>query len=211
MTARRFQPYQTTMMDRYPRLFRLVRARLGDGPHLRLLSFGCAGGDEVLSLRRYFPQAAIIGQDISRRAILQARFKLWRAGLAGISLRRADSTADLASDSFDAVFAMAVFRHGKLGRQPWPPSCRPLLAFADFERAIADLARCLRPGGLLVIRYAHFRFADTMTAAGFAVVECDAAPNQAPLYGPDDRLLADSAYGQLVFLKTSPQDSLRFA
>ena len=52
-----FQPYYHTLPDRYPWLFGFAAGRIGSRPDLRILSFGCSRGDEVFSLRRYFPAA----------------------------------------------------------------------------------------------------------------------------------------------------------
>src|SRR5665213_1447179 len=71
----RFQPYNHTLWDRYPWLFRFAAARLGDVKNLCILSFGCSRGEEVFSLRNYFPAATIKGIDIDPRniACCQAR------------------------------------------------------------------------------------------------------------------------------------------
>ena len=68
-----------------------------------------------------------------------------------------------------------------------------------FERAMADLSRCLRPGGLLAIRHANFRFADTAVAADFDVVL--EAGGGSPLYDSHNRRLPDAATEACVFLK----------
>lgn len=186
-----FQPFADTRPDRYPALFALVREHVGDGDGVRLLSFGCATGDEVLSLRRVFPSAHIRGLDIAAANIARARTSDPRLDFA----IAADAGAE-PEGAYDAVFAMAVFRHGDLESRP--PSCAPLIRFATFERTIAGLARCLRPGGLLVIRHAHFRFMDTGAAAGFDPV---LTLSTQPLYGRDDRLLEGAHESDGVFRK----------
>src|SRR5882724_9636400 len=65
----RFQPYNHTLLNRYPWLFQFARESLGDTADLRVLSFGCSLGEEVFALRKYFPAAAIKGIDIDRRNI----------------------------------------------------------------------------------------------------------------------------------------------
>jgi hypothetical protein len=45
---------------------------------------------------------------------------------------------------------MAVFRHGDLGGDH-PESCSHRITFEAFEATVTDLARCLKPGGYLVI------------------------------------------------------------
>jgi hypothetical protein len=59
-----YQPYATTSDDRYPEIFRFVRERIGDNKDISILSIGCSTGEETYSLRRYFPQAKILGLDI---------------------------------------------------------------------------------------------------------------------------------------------------
>jgi hypothetical protein len=64
-----FQPYYYTLPDRYPWLFGFAATRIGSRPNLRILSFGCSRGEEVFSLRKYFPSAAVKGIDINPRNI----------------------------------------------------------------------------------------------------------------------------------------------
>src|SRR4051812_13585169 len=52
-------PY--TEEDRYPELMGLA-AKLRPGAK-RILSFGCATGEELLTLRRYFPSAELVGAE----------------------------------------------------------------------------------------------------------------------------------------------------
>jgi hypothetical protein len=69
--------------------------------------------------------------------------------------------------------------------------CDPLFHFERFDRQIADFARCLKPGGLLVLHTTNFRFCDTAVAGDFAVV-LEADPAQlAPdvLFDRDNRLM----------------------
>jgi len=201
-----FQPYSTTFDDRYPDLFTLARTLVADGPDRRILSFGCSTGEEVFSLRRYFPQAAILGIDINPRRIRLARRSLRRAGGdARIAFAVASSAEDLDTASCDAVFCLAVFRHEKLKAGP-ATRCDPLIRFADFERAVTELARCLRPGGLLVLRNSYFRFRDTAIADRFDVVGrfTTVAYPDAPLYDRHDRLMPGTAEDQAVFRLRSP-------
>lgn len=199
-----FQPYRTTGANRYPELFRLVRELIGDGADRRILSFGCSTGEEVFSLRSYFPTAAIKGIDINRRSIRLCRERLARlGGDPKLSFACASSAAGEEAGAYDAVFAMAVFRHGDLSFGP--PRCDHRLRFAAFEEAVAHLARSLKPGGLLVIRHANFRFGDTKVAAGFHQVHAIAAdparPDSSPLYGPDHCRTAETRRDDGVYRK----------
>lgn len=196
-----YQPYGTTSNDRYPKIFQKVRERMGDGASLRILSFGCATGEEVFSLRRYFPQATIVGLDINPYNIFVCRSRLRKIKDPRIAFSVAGSPANEASASYDAIFAMAVFRHGDLNKIPPPPNSGHRIRFADFEQSVADLARCLKPGGLLVIRHAMFRFADTRVASQFETVLSLDPGEKGPLYGPDNCNLPGAVDPDIVFRK----------
>ncbi len=197
-----FQPGLRTLDDRYPDIFRFVRDQIADAPTVRLLSFGCATGAEAFTLRRYFPTAQIKGVDISADAIAECR-RRWSADGQdpGLSFEQASSAAAEPAEAYDAVFAMAVYRHGALN--DGPPHCDPLIDFARFERSIALLARCLRPGGLLIIRHSFFRFNDCAIAGEFRqIMTCD-APDDPPdvAYDRHNRLTARDATEEGVFQK----------
>ena len=196
-----FQPFGDTKFDRYPAVFGFVRQDVGDGPERRILSFGCSTGEEVFSLRRYFPEAAIDGFDISADRIATCRRRWRREGSdprTGFAV--ACAATEVPPDSYDAIFAMAVFRHGRLNASP--RTCADLIRFADFERTAEGLARGLRPRGLLAIRHANFRFADTACAADFDVVLSLPAAG-APKYDRNDRLLPGEFVERVIFRKRS--------
>jgi SAM-dependent methyltransferase len=196
-----FQPYGSTSNDRYPYVFQQVRERIGDGANQRILSFGCATGEEVFSLRRVFPLANIIGLDINPHNISICRSRLRRIKDSKLSFAVAGSTAGEASASYDAIFAMAVYRHGKLNVTQPPPKCDHLIRFADFEQSVTDLARCLKPGGLLVIQHAMFRFADTRVATEFEPILSLFPPQYIQLYDRDDCNLPNTFYPDVMFRK----------
>lgn len=194
-----FQPFGATRPDRYPVIFRRAAQLLPAGA--RLLSFGCSTGEEAFALRTYFPNADIKGVDINPANIAVAARRLARAPDPRIVFAVADSTAQETDASYDAIFCMAVLRHGDLTR-PDVERCDPLLDFADFARATADFARCLKPGGLLVLRHSNFRFADAPASAGFEVAaRVPVRGALTPLFGPDNRRLPGAVYDETIFRK----------
>jgi SAM-dependent methyltransferase len=198
-----FQPFGTTRADRYPRIFSFVQSQLGTGGKVKILSYGCSTGEEVFSLRRYFPQAEIKGVDINPGNIAVCRRRLRQAPDTALSFETASSTAGEAAASYDAIFCMAVLRHGSLGN-PGVTCCDHLLRFEDFAKAVEDFDRCLRPGGLLIIRHSNFRLCDTPLAQAFETllsVKWTAASQKTPLFGPDNQLMDGVEYPDTVFRK----------
>ncbi|MGN6850296.1 MAG: class I SAM-dependent methyltransferase [Sphingomicrobium sp.] len=196
----RFQPYPYTQPDRYPWLFEFARSALRDVSAPRLLSFGCSVGDELVSLRRAFPEAIIRGLDIAPSAIAACRARLGADERVSVEVA-ADATGE-PGDAYDAVFCLAVLCHGDLTVTRAERSDR-LFPFVRFERAVADLARCVRPGGLLFIHTANFRFGDTATAPQFdTVLEANQEQLAADLlYDRDNRLIAGERYYPVGFRK----------
>jgi SAM-dependent methyltransferase len=185
-----YQPYSYTRADRYPWLFEFAAARLGSRQPLSILSFGCSRGDEVFSLRRYFPGAALRGLDVNPRNIARCLARLRTAPSPNTTFAVAANTAGEPTSSFDAIFCLAVLINGDLttaGAQ----RCDPVLTFERFDRLIADFARCLKPGGLLILHATNFRFCDTGVARDFDVV-LEAGPEHlAPdvIFDRDNRLM----------------------
>jgi len=196
-----FQPEAHTALDRYPKVFRFAADALGREAPLRLLSFGCSTGEELLTLRGYFPRARIVGLDISRHNVRMSRKAA--SGDPGIVVRRASSAADEPVAAYDAIFAMAVFRHADLG-SPAIASSERLIRFERFEAEAGKLARRLRPGGLLFITHSNFRFRDAAAAADFDVVLRDESlelGEPSRLFDRQDQLMPGETYEDIGFRK----------
>jgi SAM-dependent methyltransferase len=194
-----FQRSGHTLPDRYPWLFNFAAGELASG-ELNILSFGCSRGDEVFTLRRYFPLAALRGIDVDPRNIATCRA---RAGNATrMSFCTAATTDGEPSNAFDAIFCLAVLCLGDLTTHK-AQRCDPHLRFANFENVVSDFARCLKPGGLLFLHTSNFRFGDTAVARDFDVV-LEAAPEQLALdvvFDSSNRLLPGARYLPVGFRK----------
>lgn len=193
-----------TMDDRYPPYFEALQSHLSGVARPRILSFGCSTGEEVFTLRGYFPQAELTGIDINAHSIAVANRRLSRreSEAAGITFRCAGSLADEPAEHYDAILAMAVLRHGELTRLR-PDSCEAYLPFAKAEQAVAGMLRCLKPGGLLMVSNCNFRVIDMACAGELEVAHSDplGLTQPDPLYGPDDRRLDSPANCEVIFRK----------
>jgi SAM-dependent methyltransferase len=121
----RFQPYPHTLPDRYPWLFDFAAAALPDTPDPRLLSFGCSRGEEVLSLRRRFPDAAVTGIDIDPANIAACLARTRPLKDNRLRFQIASNTRGEPSGHYDAVFCLAV-----LCPSPAPGTASPCCASA---------------------------------------------------------------------------------
>ena len=198
-----FQVSSTTHPNRYPDIFAFVQQELKDNSDRQLLSFGCSSGEEVFSLRSYFPNALIKGIDISKYNIALCYNRLEHVKDDKTVFEVAGSTTSETSATYDAIFCMAVLRHSAL-RQHRGEYCDHLIRFAEVERLVADLARCLRPGGLLVIQHSNFRFSDMSPAGAFEVaLRVPKPPGRSgpPLFGRNNQRLNEAPYDEVVFRK----------
>lgn len=164
---RGFTPVPATRLDRYPLAFRFARHWFEGRKDLRILSYGCSTGEEVLTLRRYLPGATIKGIDVDARAIASAR--ALTAGERDIMFEVAATTAGEPERCYDAIFCMAVLRDPRFDL-PATRRATGRLTFAAFEAEIDALLLCLKPGGLLFIAHGNFRVRDTTAAARLEVV-----------------------------------------
>src|SRR4051794_19481287 len=76
-------------------------ARLRPAPGDKVLEIGCGTGRNLIRAARAYPQARLVGLDVSREMLATAAASTAAAGLASrISLAQADATAFDAQDLF---------------------------------------------------------------------------------------------------------------
>lgn len=182
-----FQPFPTTSRDRYPQVFNRLAAELEGLETPRILSFGCSSGEEVRALRKRLPRARIDGIDTNRRMIARAG----KADRHPLSRYTCADRPDPAA-RFDAVLALAVFRHGGLRRADPPETSLPLLDFAMVDEACNRLDAVLEAGGLLMFGNSQFRFEDLSIAPRYDLfVHGKPAKMTDPLYSRENRRIGE--------------------
>ena len=170
-----------TCEERYPELFDLAASLAPEAR--RVLSFGCSTGEELISLRRRFPKAEIVGVEINPRSRAIARRRV-------SADRRSSVIAPSALDgSFDVIFALSVFQ-----REPHKVAETELedlsrfYPFARFDRGLNELMQMLRPSGLLCVVNAQYRVEDS--SAGHRLEPISQSPlMHSIIFGPDGRRL----------------------
>jgi len=194
-----FQPENTTRPNRYPEIFAWLRETLAADPTPRILSFGCSTGEEIVTLKSYLPQAHITGIDINRGNLIEAAAKTRGFG-DSVRLIEASSLADEPPDYYDAILCLTVLLNRKLRLEQLTDSSA-ILPFAQFEAAVTDIARCVKPGGYLVIYGTNFDFGDTAIAAQFAPSAFQPKPEEtpAPAFSRENRLIPGRTHDEAIY------------
>lgn len=158
------QPTSYTKMDRYPAVFQECSSYMNarGRQKLRILSFGCCTGEEVISLRRYFPQAIIVGAEIN-----PASLKICRRREVDNQIFWVESEPEkiMEMGPYDIVFCMAVLewkpeyviRNGITNLSKYYP-------FEKFQSMVEILDSYVKKEGLLVIQYTPYNLMDTSVA-----------------------------------------------
>jgi hypothetical protein len=171
-----------TATNRYPGIFRTVQCRVAQchgqdlgGARLRILSFGCSNGMEVLSLRGYFPEAIIFACDVNLQALREAAETL----AADEAVLFVSSEAAIAAHGpFDVIFAMSVLCRFPESADRALDNLSPLYSFDAFAAAAGVLARNLDRRGLLCIYNANYDFLATPAAHGFRPIRSPLVPSR---------------------------------
>lgn len=151
-----------TFMNRYPKIFSACQEYFKGKEDLKILSYGCSTGEEVLTLRNYFPTAQIIGADINKRS-LEACRKLPVDDK--ISFIYSTPSEIQKHGKFDAIFCMAV-----LQRKPHDVAAKgitnlsKIYPFEKFEKQIIELDHLVKQNGLLVVHFTQYSLLDTNVA-----------------------------------------------
>lgn len=125
--------YDESYMESHPpleeRRARDLLARMPATPRT-ILDYGCGQGGWIPFLSEIFPDAEIVGVDISRRALERARERF----PAPTFLLIEGGSAPVANEAFDLVFSYHVLEH-----------------VSDLEATVADMARAARRTGYLCV------------------------------------------------------------
>ncbi|HEY3823259.1 MAG TPA: methyltransferase domain-containing protein [Bryobacteraceae bacterium] len=188
-----------TEMDRYRQIFTVAQDYFAGKPDLRILSYGCSTGEEVLTLRSYFPDAVITGVEINRHSLAKARKQ---AG-DGMVFLEALPAKPGDQDHFDAIFCMAVLQRTPMRIvQEKITNLTGIYPFEKFDHKVTELDAWLKRDGLFILRHSQYRFPDASAASRYApLAAADHIRDTGPKFDRTSRRLEDEVLPPTVFIK----------
>lgn len=195
------QTTPATAMNRYPMIFSACRTYLHNRTNLKILSFGCSTGEEVLTLRHYFPDATIIGAEINQYSLEIARKRCLDNKMTFIN----STSEEIAKHGpYDAVFCMAVFqRTPQFIAERGIKDLSRIYPFHRFEKQICELDKCINTDGLLVIHFSQYDFADTCVAHKYQAYGSYNQDHYGPyIFGKDSKLAPVPKSRNSIFVKS---------
>ena len=197
--------HQTTPLtwrDRYPEIFARCARALQVREDIHLLSYGCSTGEEVLTLRQYFPDAHITGAEINPRNLALCR----RLPVDGrIVFVPSEHAAIEERGPFDLIFCMAVLQrtpHAVEAQRM--TSLSAIYPFEKFDRQVSELDSFLKTGGVLVIHHTQYVFTDASVATTYDVVPSLEPPaNDGPRFDRNSRLVESAVSSGSIYRKRS--------
>jgi hypothetical protein len=164
LRSRQHQVTSTTKLDRYPELFSALKAKARATHGLRILSYGCSTGEECFTLRSYFPDAEIVGVDISSGNLRKAR-----KANTDDRIRFFYSTPEILSElgPFDIICCLSVLCRWEDTKDL--QNCEKVYPFVKFDEATSFLSGHLTSGGLIAIYNSNFRFEEAKIFSMYSV------------------------------------------
>lgn len=147
-----------TCMDRYPVIFSACRDYFKGVNNIKILSYGCSTGEEVLTLRKYFKDANIIGAEINKNSLQICRNLKVDNKIKFIDSNEKDIRK---CGKYDLIFCVAVLQRtpDTITRQG-VKSLKKIYPFEKFENQVIELDSYLKKGGLMVIHFSQYSFMD---------------------------------------------------
>ncbi len=189
-----------TLMDRYPLIFSACRDYLGDNRKLKILSYGCSTGEEVLTLRKYFPNAFILGAEINPAALAKCREIEADDRLTFI---HSSTKAIEQHGPFDAIFCMAVLQrtpHKVINENI--TNLKNIYPFSKFETQVGKLDRCLNKSGIMVIHHTQYMLTDTSIGSHYELLEdAEQEVEFVPRFDKNSNRIERDFSGRSIFIK----------
>ncbi|MEH7180540.1 class I SAM-dependent methyltransferase [Neobacillus vireti] len=195
------QTTSLTCINRYPTIFLACQEYFNGKEDLKILSYGCSTGEEVLTLRQFFPNAQIIGTDINKRSLELCKKLPVDDNITFIysSPREIEKHGP-----YDAIFCMPV-----LQRNPHEVAAKgisnlkKIYSFEKFETQIMALDKLLNQKGLLIVHYTQYSLCDTRVASKYGVLgDYNQNDYLSPVFDKNSNLVKNPPSQNSIFIKS---------
>lgn len=186
-----------TKHDRYPDLFSNVQKIMKERKELTILSYGCSTGEEVFTLRDYFPDSRIVGVDINKTNIKKAKHS---NSDPRIHFSHDIDATLMEQGPFDIIFALAVFQRTE-NRNPDTLDSSKFYPFEKFNAKMTELDPYLKSEGIFVIDHADYCFEDSDVYGSYRPLDEEIITRNRPRFTKDNKRIGDSASYHRIFGK----------
>lgn len=189
-----------TSKNRYPLVFEAVKEKLVTKEPLKILSYGCSTGEEVETLRDYFPDASIVGADINKACLKICQKKFNDERICFIQ-----SSPELLKKNgfYDAIFCMAVFQrlpHKVLNEGILDIST--MYPFKKFDDQVIELDKHLNLNGLMIVHYTQYNFEDSSVAYKYEPINgIRQSDYSTPIFNKDGLLVEEIEQYHSIYVK----------
>lgn len=194
------QTTPATCMNRYPNIFSACKNYFGDKEDIRILSFGCSTGEEVITLRYYFPKAVIVGAEINPHSLEICNNRQVDEKICFIT-----STPEEIKKHgpYDAIFCMAVFqRTPQLIAEKKITDLSKIYPFQKFENQIIELDESVKENGLFIVYFSQYDFQDTKVASNYKVYGNYYQEGYGPfIFDRNNQLVREPSIRHSIFIK----------
>lgn len=194
------QTTSLTYMDRYPTIFAGCRDYFKGQDNIKILSYGCSTGEEVLTLRRYFPNATIVGAEINPHSL-----RICKSLPLNEKTKFINSTPReiIKQGPYDIVFCMAVLqRTPHVVTEQKIKSLKKIYPFEKFEKQVIELDQSVAPQGLMVIHFSQYSFEDTKISSRYqALGEYNQDDYHAAIFDKNSNIIIKPIPRKSIFVK----------
>ena len=193
------QTTQRTWANRYPEIFAACRDFFAkqNKKNIRILSYVCCTGEEVVTLREYFPDAVIVGAELNRDSLRICRKRKCDSNIHFIYSKPENIRK---YGPYDAVFCMAV-----LERLPMEvirkhiTDLKDMYPFEKYNAHLHEIDTYVKDGGLLIAHNTHYDIMDTDLASGYSALGSHGFTGM--IFDRDSKLKKDNEFQQSIFIK----------
>lgn len=199
-TKRVQQTTPLTAINRYPKIFSGCKDYFKDKDNINILSYGCSTGEEVVTLRSYFPNATIVGAEINSHSLKVCKSRKLDNKIKFIISKPSEIKK---YGKFDIVFCMAVLqRTPVMITSQGITSLKKIYPFEKFEKQIVELDGYVKKEGLLVVHFSQYDFMDTFVSKKYkALGDYNQDDYKSSVFDRNSELTKESFSRKSVFIK----------